>query len=101
MDDVAVITERLESFLNEVEPDVLDISVSNYEPVIGGYSRVMGRFDLKWTRAGTEERRQLMLRSDPPADRAGFATDRRTEWELMSWLSSHQAVPVPAPRWYC
>src|SRR3954466_5973368 len=101
MDDIAVISERLEAFLADAEPEVRDVSVTNYEPVTGGYSRIMGRFDVTWTRHGAEERQRVIVRSDPPADRPGFATDRRAEWELMSWLAAHATVPVPAPRWFC
>jgi aminoglycoside phosphotransferase (APT) family kinase protein len=101
VDDVELMPGRLEAFLAEVEPDVTDISVSNYEPMIGGYSRVMARFDLKWRRAGKEETRNLVFRADPPADRAGFHTNRRTEWDVLAHLAAGAAVSVPAPQWYC
>ena len=101
VDDVDVMPARLEAFLAEAEPDATDISVLNYEPMIGGYSRVMARFDLSLRREGKEERRQLVFRADPPPDRAGFQTDRRTEWDVLAHLSAGATVSVPAPYWYC
>ena len=101
MDDVEVMSARLERFFAEAEPDVADISVLNYEPMIGGYSRVMAQFDLRWRRAGREEVRRLVFRADPPPDRAGFHTNRRTEWDILSHLAASAAVSVPKPHWYC
>lgn len=100
MDDVEVMSARLERFFAEAEPDVADISVLNYEPMIGGYSRVMAQFDLRWRRAGREEVRRLVFRADPPPDRAGFHTNRRTEWDILSHLAASAAVSVPKPHWY-
>ena len=101
VNDVDVMPARLEAFLAEAEPDATDISVRNYEPMIGGYSRVMARFDLSLRREGKEERRQVVFRADPPPDRAGFQTDRRTEWDVLAHLSAGATVRVPAPYWYC
>jgi aminoglycoside phosphotransferase (APT) family kinase protein len=101
VDDVDLMPARLEAFLAEAEPDATDISVLSYEPMIGGYSRVMARFELSLRRGGKEERRQLVFRADPPPDRAGFHTDRRTEWDVLAHLSAAATVSVPAPYCYC
>jgi aminoglycoside phosphotransferase (APT) family kinase protein len=101
MNDVELMVGRLETFLAEAEPGATDISVVNYEPMIGGYSRVMARFELKWRRDGREETHHLVFRADPPPDRVGFHTDRRTEWDILSHLAAGAAVPVPTPHWYC
>jgi aminoglycoside phosphotransferase (APT) family kinase protein len=101
MEDGELMVGRLETFLAEAEPGATDISVANYEPMVGGYSRVMAQFDPKWRRAGREETHHLVFRADPPPDRVGFHTDRRTEWDILSYLSAGAAVPVPAPHWYC
>jgi aminoglycoside phosphotransferase (APT) family kinase protein len=101
MDDLQVMPGRLEAFLAEAEPDATDIAVSGYEPIAGGYSRMMARFEVKWKRDGQTEIREFVLRGDPPADRESFHTDRRVEWELLSHLTSDGGVAVPAARYFC
>jgi aminoglycoside phosphotransferase (APT) family kinase protein len=101
MEDADVMPARLEAFLADAAPDATDISVTNFEPMTGGYSRVMARFDLKWVRGGRDETRSLVWRADPPADRAGFHTVRRTEFEVLSCLSETSSVVVPKPRYFC
>ena len=68
MEHADVMPGRLEAFLADAEADATDISVTNFEPMTGGYSRVMARFDLKWRRAGLDETRSLVWRADPPPD---------------------------------
>jgi aminoglycoside phosphotransferase (APT) family kinase protein len=101
MNDSEVMRDRLEAFLAGEEPDATDISVSNYEPMTGGYSRVMSRFDLKWRQGERDETCQLVCRSDPPPDRAGFHTVRRAEFDLLSFLARCATVAVPTPRYFC
>jgi aminoglycoside phosphotransferase (APT) family kinase protein len=101
MEGADVMPGRLEAFLADAEADATDISVTNFEPMTGGYSRVMARFDVKWCRAGRDETCSLVWRADPPADRAGFHTVRRTEFDLLSCLSETSSVVVPKPRYFC
>jgi aminoglycoside phosphotransferase (APT) family kinase protein len=101
MEGADVMPGRLEAFLADAEADATDISVTNFEPMTGGYSRVMARFDLKWRRAGRDETCSLVWRADPPPDRAGFYTVRRTEFDVLSCLSETSNVVVPKPRYFC
>jgi aminoglycoside phosphotransferase (APT) family kinase protein len=101
MEGADVMPGRLEAFLADAEADATDISVTNFEPMTGGYSRVMARFDLKWCRAGRDETRSFVWRADPPPDRAGFHTVRRTEFDVLSCLSETSTVVVPKPRYFC
>jgi hypothetical protein len=65
--------------LAEAEPDATDISVRNYEPMIGGYSRVMAQStracDAKARRSGASSSFVLIRH------RSAAQTDRRTEWD--------------------
>src|SRR5436305_4178252 len=101
MDDLQVMPGRLEAFLAEAEPNATDIAVSGYEPIAGGYSRMMARFEVKWQRDGASEVHDFVLRGDPPADRESFHTNRRDEWELLAQLTSAGAVAVPTARYFC
>jgi aminoglycoside phosphotransferase (APT) family kinase protein len=101
MEHADVMPGRLEAFLLDAEADATDISVTNFEPMTGGYSRVMARFDLKWRRAGLDETRCLVWRADPPPDRAGFHTVRRTEFDVLCCLSETSTLVVPKARYYC
>src|SRR3954468_10951868 len=94
MHDELVMRERLEAFLADVEPRARQVSVSNYEPIAGGYSRVMARFELRWELDGAPQTASMVFRGDPPADRAGFHPDRRAEWSC--WPGS-----TPATRSAC
>lgn len=101
MEDQQAILSRLESFLAAVDPSVSDVAVTGYEPIAGGYSRLMARFDVKWRRDGRDETHSFILRGDPPPDREPFHTDRRTEWDLLSNLTAAGDVAVPAARYFC
>src|ERR1700736_3372675 len=101
MEHADVMPGRLEAFLADAEADATDISVTNFEPMTGGYSRVMARFDLKWRRAGLDETRSLVWRADPPPDRAGFHTVRRTEFDVLACLAETSTLVVPKARYYC
>lgn len=101
MDDTQVMPERLEAFLAAAEPSATDIAVSSYDPIAGGYSRLMARFEVNWTRDGRQEIRNFVLRGDPPADRDGFRTDRQAEWELLAHLTEVGDVAMPAARYFC
>jgi aminoglycoside phosphotransferase (APT) family kinase protein len=101
MIDLQVMPSKLEAFLAHAEPNATDITVSSYEPLAGGYSRLMARFEVKWTRGGQQEIREFVLRGDPPADREGFHTDRRAEWDLLAHLTAARGVSVPAARYFC
>jgi hypothetical protein len=66
MHDVSAMPERLAAFLAAVDAG-RKATVTSYEPIIGGYSRLMARADVTWS-DGTVE--TLILRGDPPPGKA-------------------------------
>src|SRR4051794_34051484 len=101
MHDELVMRERLEAFLADVEPRARQGSGSNYEPIAGGDNPGIGRFELRWERAGGPQTASMVFRGAPPADRAGFHTGRRAEWELLARLNAGNEVGVPPVRYFC
>jgi len=80
---------RLERFLARRLPGV-DVQVSGYEPMHGGYSSEMARF--RATLGG--QQRWLVVRADRDT-RTVSETDRRCEWELLEALTRIGEVPMP------
>src|SRR5690348_4682472 len=92
VEDPSVMPALLTAFLQEQEPDVADIEVTSYEVMTGGYSRLLARADVRWRRGDEDERRRLVLRGDPPADRSLIQTDRRYEWEVLKAVEGRARV---------
>ena len=88
--------KRLEAFLASVD-GTRTATVNRYALMTGGYSRVMARADVQWSDGVAET---LVLRGDPPPDKAMLITDRDTEWAVLQSLSSVTSVPMPAARYY-
>jgi len=65
--------------------------VASYEPMIGGYSRLMARAEVEWADGS---RQTLVLRGDPPPGKAMMDTDRAVEWALLSSLSASGAIDM-------
>ncbi|MFM8564220.1 MAG: phosphotransferase family protein [Acidimicrobiia bacterium] len=72
-------------------------TVTAYEPMTGGYSRLMAKATVRWE-DGAEE--QLVLRGDPPPGKAMMETDRATEWALLSALGGAESIPMPKARYF-
>jgi aminoglycoside phosphotransferase (APT) family kinase protein len=72
-------------------------TVTSYEAMVGGYSRLMARAEVEWN-DGTRE--VFVLRGDPPPGKAMMETSRDAEWALLSALSAADAIPMPAARFY-
>lgn len=89
---------RLGAFLASEEPDVGSVEVAAYEVMTGGYSRLLARADVTWTRDGRSEQRTFVLRGDPPADRSLIHTDRRAEWDVLHAVAPH--CRIAAPRYF-
>lgn len=87
---------RLETFLATQHPDAREISVSDYQPISGGYSRLMARF----TATIDGERKHLIARGDPPAGQEFIVTDRDREWALLSALTDDGRAPMPPALYY-
>src|SRR5688500_14167202 len=92
MDDLSALARPIAEFLASVAGGWRSGEVSNIEPLPGGQSRVMLRFDVP--RLG--ETRRYVLRGDPPLELAPIITDRQLEWELLSSLTAQGATWMPA-----
>ncbi len=90
--------ERLERFLRLHHPDRTHLRVVSYRVMAGGYSRSMARADIEWIAGDPTSADVLVLRGDPPPGTALLETDRAAEWELLSFLTAHGGVPMPAAR---
>ena len=95
MHDVTSMPMRLAEFLAAV--DGRAAVVETYEPLVGGYSRVMARASVRWSDGAIE---RLVLRGDPPPGTGLMETDRDTEWALLSSLSACGRIGLPRARWY-
>ncbi len=95
MEDPSVMPGRLAAFLSSQHPDASDIEVTSYEVMTGGYSRLLARADVVWTRDGTIEQRSFVLRGDPPPDRSLIHTDRRYEWDVLHAVADRSRVAAP------
>ena len=88
---------RLASFLAEHEPGVSSVVVHSYEAMTGGYSRLLAKADVTWTRDGATEQSTFVLRGDPPRDKQLIVTDRQVEWDVLKAIE--HAVPVSRARY--
>lgn len=96
MFDPTEMPERLERFLARHHPEAREISISDYQPLTGGYSRLMARF----TATVDGEARHLIARGDPPPERTFIVTDRDREWALLSALTEDGRAPMPGALYY-
>jgi aminoglycoside phosphotransferase (APT) family kinase protein len=80
---------RLGSFLTARAGQ--EATVVSYEPMIGGYSRLMARAEVRWKDGRTET---LVLRGDPPPGKAMMETDRDVEWALLQSLTQASSIPM-------
>ena len=95
MQDVAAMPELLGAFLTKESGQT--VTVTSYEAMTGGYSRLMARAEVRWQDGSTET---LVLRGDPPPGKAMMETDRDTEWALLSALGQADSIPMPKARYY-
>ena len=87
--------ERLAAFLALHHPEVTDVRVTSYDVMTGGYSRLLARATVVWTRGGATEQRSLVLRGDPPPDRSLIHTDRRYEWDVLNAVAGRSRIAAP------
>jgi aminoglycoside phosphotransferase (APT) family kinase protein len=95
MTDVAT-RERLEQFFRTRSKNPDTVAVIRYEPIIGGWSRLMARC---WVEDNGEQRGYI-VRSDPPPGVSIIDTDRAAEWSVLSTLNRIGKVPLPQPLWF-
>jgi len=96
MHDPAAMPERLAAFLSHHDVG-RDATVTSYDAMVGGYSRLMARAVVEWS-DGTVE--TLVLRGDPPPGKAMMETDRDAEHALLRALTEAEAVAMPGVRGY-
>ncbi|MFM9036855.1 MAG: phosphotransferase family protein [Actinomycetota bacterium] len=95
MIDPSVMPDKLAAFLTRHAGRAA--TVTNYEPMTGGYSRLMAKATVRWDDGKVEH---LVLRGDPPPGKARMETDRATEWALLSALGHAESIPMPAARFF-
>ncbi len=95
MFDRAAMPGRLAAFLQERRDDVDDVECVSYEPMAGGYSRVMARARVRYRQGDVTLEETVVLRGDPPPGAAMIETDRQREWSVLASLSGRGDVPTP------
>jgi aminoglycoside phosphotransferase (APT) family kinase protein len=96
MHDPESMPHRLAAFLTEHDGR-RTAEVTNYEAMVGGYSRLMARADIRWSDGNTEV---LVLRGDPPPGKSMAQTDRDAEHMLLRALGDSGVIPTPRVRAY-
>lgn len=94
--DPQVMPERLERFLAREDASLAAARVVDYNPLAGGYSRLMASFTIEHK----GERSRYVLRGDPPPGQGLLVSDRRDEWNLLRALESASNAPAPRARWF-
>jgi aminoglycoside phosphotransferase (APT) family kinase protein len=99
MHDVSAMPDRLAAYLSRLDCTTggaaRTATVRTYEPIVGGYSRLMARADIEWSDGTTET---VVLRGDPPPGKSMMETNRDTEFALLSALDG--LVRMPGARSY-
>ena len=72
MIDPSVMPDKLAAFLTRHAGRAA--TVTNYEPMTGGYSRLMAKATVRWDDGKVEH---LVLRGDPPPGKAMMETEDR------------------------
>lgn len=94
MHDVGAMPARLAAYLSGCD-DGRTATVVAYEPIVGGYSRLMASAVVEWS-DGTSE--SVVLRGDPPPGKSMMETDRDVEWAVLTALDGK--VRMPSARHY-
>jgi len=92
MQDPAVMPEKIVALLEA--NGASDITVSGYEPMTGGYSRLMARFDASFTVDRITESGSYVLRGDPPEGQAIIETDRSQEFAVIQTVTPYLNTPA-------
>jgi aminoglycoside phosphotransferase (APT) family kinase protein len=92
MQDPAVMPEKIVALLEA--NGASDITVSGYEPMTGGYSRLMARFEASFSIDGNQESGSYVLRGDPPEGQAIIETNRSQEFAVIQAVSPYLNTPA-------
>lgn len=85
----------LGEFLAQQDPVWRNVSVTSYEVMTGGYSRLLAKAVVEHD-GGSHV---LVLRGDPPPDKILIHTDREQEWELVRVLNA-RGIRTPQGRYF-
>lgn len=96
MHDPEMMPQQLARFLTDHD-GLRTAEVLSYEAMVGGYSRLMARAEVRWSDGTTEV---LVLRGDPPPGKSMVETDRDAEHALLRALGDSNAVAMPRVRAY-
>ena len=88
--------ERLVKFLSKRNGNAGSVTIHDYTPITGGYSRAMSRF---WAE-DANGRFGYVMRADPPPGQSILDTDRAYEWALLRSLYDTGTVRIPEPLWF-
>lgn len=92
MQDPKIMPEKITALLEA--NGASDISVTEYENMTGGYSRIMARFEASFTIQGNHESGSYVLRGDPPEGQAIIETDRRQEFDVLKAVKPYLNTPA-------
>ncbi|MEG3586137.1 MAG: phosphotransferase family protein [Actinomycetota bacterium] len=92
MQDPSVMPEKIVALLEA--NGASDITVSGYEPMTGGYSRLMARFEASFSIDGNQESGSYVLRGDPPEGQAIIETNRSQEFAVIQAVSPFLNTPA-------
>ena len=95
MHDIEHMPGQLAAFLTERDGR-RSATVVGYEPMVGGYSRLMAKADVEWSDGQHDT---FVLRGDPPSGKAMIETSRDAEYALLRALDS-TSLAMPAVRHY-
>lgn len=93
MDDPSVMPGRLRKFYES--SGATHVTIDGYEPMTGGYSRLMARFDATYSLDGEVVTGTFVLRGDPAPGQAIIETDRAVEFDVLAAVADHVRTPRP------
>jgi aminoglycoside phosphotransferase (APT) family kinase protein len=86
---------RIEAFLSK-RSEAGPVTVRDYAPIVGGYSRAMSRFYAE----DASGRRGYVMRADPPPGQSILDTDRTVEWHVLQAVATDGSIEIPTPLWF-
>lgn len=86
---------RIEAFLTR-HGGAGSVTVTDYSPITGGYSRAMSRFHA----TDANGKRGYVMRADPPPGQSILDTDRSVEWNVLKAVHAQGSVGLAAPLYF-
>lgn len=91
MQNLKEMPERFQALLEA--NGATDVEVRSYQPMAGGYSRLMAKVEASFTLEGAHEDGVYVLRGDPPPGQAIVDSDRTQEFEVIRAVAPHLNTP--------